>query len=242
MNNRGSHVGMILSLVIFVTFLVFLYTTLEPAIKIQKDKQALLDYLMVELIERFSADLTTGVISAKGGQESRNNCVEINYSKIGITNPEDVNLIVYDEGNNPISFRFEGINLILDKFGDKKEFFKIYYSEEPLNNFAESGTCEKGSQGDEVTVFGQIKTRKHIFKSKIINLLEEHSAGYSGLKQDLKIPSGSEFGFSLTYSNGTIIKTQEGNILTNVYGEEVPIQYMDEKANVNAGFMNVRVW
>lgn len=238
----GSHVGMMLSIIIFVTFLFFLYTTLEPIIKTQKDKEALLDYLQVELIEKFSSNLTSAVISAKGGHESRENCIEINHTEIGITNPEDVNVVVYDEINNPISFKFEGINLVIDKFGDKPEFFKIYYSEEPLDNSAGSSICGGILKGDEVALFGQIKTRKHIFESKIISSINEYDVGYDGLKEGLKIPSGSEFGFSFTYSDGAIISTDEKEVLTNVYAKETPIQYIDEKANINAGFISVRVW
>jgi hypothetical protein len=241
LNKRGSHVGMILSLVIFITFLVFLYTTLEPIIKTQKDKGALLDYLQIELTEKFSADLTSIVISSRGGDDGKDNCIEINYNEIGIENPANISVVIYDEFNNPIGSNFEEVNLIVNKFDDKKEFFKIYYSEEELNNSAEFNVCQKIIGSGEMT-FGQIKTRKHIFESKIISLINEYDKEYGGLKEELKIPLGSEFGLSFTYSNETVIETSEGDILTNVYSEEVPIQYIDEKASTNAGFMSVRVW
>ena len=59
MNKRGSHVGVILSFAIFITFMVFLYFIIEPAIRIQGDKQNILDNLERELLEKFSANLTT---------------------------------------------------------------------------------------------------------------------------------------------------------------------------------------
>ena len=62
-NKRGSHVGIVLSFVIFVTFLAFLYTIIEPTIKIQQDKESLLNYLKIELMETFSADLTSTSIT-----------------------------------------------------------------------------------------------------------------------------------------------------------------------------------
>jgi hypothetical protein len=54
---------MILSFVIFVTFLVFLYSALEPAIKTQKEKDSLLDFLEVEIINNMTRDLTVSIVN-----------------------------------------------------------------------------------------------------------------------------------------------------------------------------------
>ena len=50
-SKKGSHVGVVVSFVIFVTFLVFLYTIVQPATVREKDRQYLLDYLTLNLIE-----------------------------------------------------------------------------------------------------------------------------------------------------------------------------------------------
>ncbi len=50
MNKRGSHVGMMISFVIFITFLVFLYSILQPVIKTRQDKELVLDSLKTELL------------------------------------------------------------------------------------------------------------------------------------------------------------------------------------------------
>jgi len=62
LSKRGSHVGFILSFVIFVLFILFLYTTIQPAIKIQKEKTLFIDYLKDVLVENFTVNLTTMTI------------------------------------------------------------------------------------------------------------------------------------------------------------------------------------
>jgi len=242
LNKRGSHVGMVLSFVIFVTFLIFLYSILEPATKTQKDKQALLDYLKIELIERFSADLTSATVSTRGGQENKYKCLEINYSILDIEDPQNISLVIYNETRGPVSFKFEGDYLIIDKFGDGQQFFKIYYSEEPLNNSAGASVCEGIIKSDEWATVGLIRTDEYIFETKIIDLINEYETSYGNLKNELNIPIGSEFGFSFTYTNKTVIGTSEKNVSTSVYAEEIPIQYIDREASVNSGFINIRVW
>ncbi len=62
MNKKGSHVGMMLSFVIFVTFLVFLYSVLSPVVKTEQDKKLVLDSLILEMVEILNSDYTGGSI------------------------------------------------------------------------------------------------------------------------------------------------------------------------------------
>ena len=58
-NKKGSHIGMMLSLAIFVTFVVFLFSILQPIIKTRQNKQLDLESLRTELVEMLGSDLTT---------------------------------------------------------------------------------------------------------------------------------------------------------------------------------------
>ena len=44
-NKKGSHVGLVLSFVIFVVFLIFMYPLVGPALETKGDKQYLLEPL-----------------------------------------------------------------------------------------------------------------------------------------------------------------------------------------------------
>ena len=59
MEKKGSHVGIMLSFVIFVTFLVFLYSVIQPIIKTGQEKKISLDSLKIELVIILDPDLTS---------------------------------------------------------------------------------------------------------------------------------------------------------------------------------------
>jgi len=141
-----------------------------------------------------------------------------------------------------LSSNFAGGYLYIGGFAEGKEFFKIYYSEESLNNNAEDiGSCARTVKEEEYTI-GLIRTTKYIFESRIIELINDSKSDYVGVKEELKVPIGNEFDFSFRYSNGTTIGTGEKTITTSIYAEETPIQYIDKKANTNPGFINIRIW
>ena len=68
-NKLGSHVGMIISFVIFITFIVFLYTVVKPAITTGEDKQTILSALEMQILENISANLTTATVQIKNNQD-----------------------------------------------------------------------------------------------------------------------------------------------------------------------------
>lgn len=243
-NKRGSHVGVVLSFVVFITFLIFLYSVMEPSIKIQKDKQSLLDYLERELIEKFSANMTIFTLTIK--EECSQNCIEIeNLMNVeGIT----TKMLVKNESESLCEAYISGegsSNLLIKRGDSENKFFKIYCSEE--SETLESSTIHPcGNLGEEDYAFGLTRMGGYIFETKITELIEVYGEiygeGYENLKEELKIPAGSEFGFSFTYSDGAVEGTEEKEVLTSVYVEEIPIQYIDEKANINSGFLNIKVW
>ncbi|KKL09843.1 hypothetical protein LCGC14_2561830, partial [marine sediment metagenome] len=76
-NRKGSHVGVVLSFMIFIAFLIFLYPLLiKPAIEANKSNQYLLDDLKTKLTEEVSAELTVSSVEANIG--TNQNCIELN--------------------------------------------------------------------------------------------------------------------------------------------------------------------
>ena len=73
-------------------------------------------------------------------------------------------------------------------------------------------------------------------------MINRYEIGYENLKDELKIPVGSEFGFSFTNRTSGVVGTEEKNISTSIYAEEIPIQYIDGEANINPGFISIKVW
>ncbi len=244
MKKRGSHVGMVLSFVIFVTFLIFLFSIVEPAIRMQRDKESLLDYLKIELIERFSADLTSASVTIN--KTLPQDCVKL----LDLVTELSIVPVVIVKGKLGKIFpnKIEGDDLKIDRGEEEIEefFFKIYYAEEleEVIGWTFDGECKSYDKDLEQYTIGLVRTDEYIFEKEVIKLIEQCGSeeGYDNLKDDLNIPSGSEFGFSLIYGNETRIGTEEKNISTNVYAREIPVQYVDREANVNSGFINILVW
>jgi hypothetical protein len=229
-NKRGSHVGIVLSFVIFVTFIIFLYSALEPAIKTDKNKQILSDYLEIELIKQFSANLTSAIIS-NDTDPSLFNCLKINSSEL---EGGGLNAIVKDREDNPVNSKSLTNSLEID--WTNEEFFKIYYSEE-----FQVGDYTCGSSHKSYNIL-TLKKGNYIFETKIKKIINYTDENYEKFKKELNIPLGSEFGFSFKNNSKDIIKTKEKDIYTNVYVREIPIQYYNSEAVIMSGSIELKVW
>lgn len=239
MNKKGSHVGVVLSFVIFVTFLSFLYLILEPPMRIQKGKESLLDYLKIELTERFSEDLTSASVTIE--KQLPQPCIELEnlVTELSITPV----VIVKDESGKIFPNEIDGDNLKIDREEDNDVFFfKIYSSEELEEGSGGTFTSCRLYAKDMGYTIGLVRTDVYIFEKKVIELIDAYKTDYQILKDELNIPLGNEFGFSLVYSNNTKIGTEEKGISRDIYAKEIPVQYVDGEANIDLGFLNIWVW
>ncbi len=231
MNKRGGHVGIVLSFVIFVTFLVFLYTITEPATRVERGKQDLLKFLKVELINNFTREMTKAIIDVESGKS----CIKIPTSEIDsaliglgvIGKDSDGNLINTFVENNKININWD------------EGLLELYFSEE----FSAGENLNCNSREFKVKL---VRTTEEIFENKIIELAEfinENKENYEAAKEVLKIPAGDEFGFIFEDSErNVIVETQEEEVTTNIFVEEIPIQYIDNQANKKPGFLKIKVW
>ncbi len=243
MYKRGSHVGVVLSFVVFVVFVIFLYSILEPTIKIPKDKQVLLDYLKRVLIKNVSAEMISSTMILNNSVNF--NCIKLKNltAEIGINNHS---IVKNEFGEISLSYISDRPNepndLLIDRYNNQNEFFKIYNSEEFIEiSEARINPCGALSIDNEYTL-GLIRKTEYIFETKIIRLKDYYENSYNKLKDELNIPIGVDFSFSFKNSSGVIISTKEKNLTTSIYAEEIPVQYVDNKANILSGFINIKIW
>lgn len=241
LNKKGSHVGFVLSFVIFVTFIIFLYSITSPVTRVETGKQDLLNNLEKSLSrELFQEDITTASISLDDSYILSNGagCIEIG----DIAGLENVNSVAKNETN----YKFDSLFNVKTKidWDGRSKFIKIFYSEElPQDAYNPSG-CSAVVQGSDYTL-GQVITQAYTFESKVINISNYINSGrenYTKIKEALLIPSGDEFGFKFRNASENEIGTEEGDITANVYVREIPIQYIDEEANIKPGFLSIKVW
>lgn len=232
---NGTHVGVIISFMIFVTFLFFLYAIVQPAIETRNEKQAPLDSLEREVLSEVSADLTTAsvFVDVPGG-----GCfvLENFITKTGI----DDNIIVINDFGTKFDSYIGVSGLIIDTSGSEL-LLKVRVSEE-FDEIGSSGApaCT-GVIEDDYTI-GLIKTKEHVFSSRMENLISVYDLGYSTARSLLKVSSDSDFGLSFTYDNGTVIRTKEINISRSIYAKDIPVQYIDDDANKVSGIINIKIW
>lgn len=230
-----SHVGVVLSFVIFVTFIIFIYIIVKPAVGTE-NKQNLLNYLKEVLIEKSSANLVSASVLIGEFPET---CVQL----VGFFDRVETGnrVIAKNNGGEVLNARISGQDLYVEK-NVGEIFLKIYGSEE--FDITETGTmsgCRYLSEGTQDYVLGLIRTKKNIFEKRIIHLIESYNNNYESLKEELNI-AGNEFRLGFTYANGTVVSTEEKEVLANVFINEVPIQYISKDAAREAGSLNVGIW
>ena len=235
LNRKGSHVGFVISFVMFITFVVFMYLILNSRIDFGQGKANSLEYVKGEIIERISGNLTSA--SAAITKENPQSCVQLRdfFLKAGIAN----RFIVRSDSGSILTASKSGDDLFVERNGNL--FFRVYGSGEfNLSSIGSLGSCQPLSEGSQYAI-GLIRDSKEIFESKIIGLFNNYTGDYEALKKDMKISTGDEFGFRFIYNNGTEIKTPEKNITINVYVERVPVQYIKTDAARESGFMDTIV-
>jgi len=246
-NRRGSHVGMILSFVIFITFIVFLYSVLRPAIKAGEEKQTTLDSIQKKIEDNVSTVFTSTSIQINSTLNPPTNCVKLRDFLVFMS-MDSLHIIVKNEldgleevSTGPRENESFGRDIIINRDDASKLFFRIY----SFSKFDEIGDANpepcsvitKGTYGISLTLRGRYMSEKSVYE-----LIEYYKSDYEKLKNALKIPPGTEFGFGFTQSNGTKINVGNAPKSASVYAGETPVQYVDDRANILSGFINIKIW
>ncbi len=228
MNKKGSQVGLILSVVIFIGFLIFLYVIITPAIIVEDDENSIANSLDLALRNQFEAPLTVLTLST----DLPVTCWRIQDSSLGIGNNH---FYIKDmDGNTLSASLFSNILYI----GSNVESLKIYYSPEEFN-YEEGGNCD-----DQENAFNidSVKNSTQYFETKIINLIHLTNENYGDVKKLLEVPIDHEFGFGFVYENGTKIETSSDSNAENIYVSERSINYISKDAKLSSGILRIKTW
>ncbi len=238
-NRRGSHVGMILSFVIFITFVVFLYVVVNPAVNTGEDKRTTLDYIDSQISKNVSAVLMTTSVEINSSSNPLEECIALK-SFLFYANISAPNIIVKNEEETVQETYDRMFDLIIVREDSNNRFFKIYQSIKFDRLDENLTTCSEIEEAGYK--IGTIQTSTYIFEKELYQLVGYYGTNYEALKTALKIPPGNEFGLGFTQSNGTRIEVGTAPSSANVYAEEIPVQYVDSQTNIQSGFINIRVW
>ncbi len=236
LNKRGSQVEVVISFVIFMIFIFFVYLLAQPSLKLEKKKSSL-EHLESALAEKAVENLTAVSVSISSSQD----CVEL--TDFFSTTESGNKIITRSDADSVLLSGISGQSLFVQRNG--VSFFRVYESDEfPVESGTMSG-CQALTQGNNYAL-GLIKTSRSIFETKIIKMIDSYNADYDLLKDELKIPSENDFDFSFTYNNGTEILTKnQGQVPTsniNIYSRSIPIVYTSKNAGTESGLLNIKMW
>ena len=240
-NKTGSHVGVIISFAVFITFLIFLFLILKPALEVNEEKEATLNNMGTLLLEYLNSELTTASIQINRNVGLSGNCVGFNQvDSINVTGLGGNNIFVKNSTNSKMKFDWQptGAKLLAENNGVNR-FFKVYASEGINSQENVLSGCQSIPKSSYTA--GIAKTEDGIFEQKILAAIQLYKTNYTALKQNIGISSG-EFGFDFVYNNGTILSTGETNQKTNIFAKEIPVNYLDTSLNSNAGSIIIKTW
>jgi len=227
-NKTGmSHIGFMLSFSIFVVFLIFAYTILWQENFFLEGKQSVIKNLEKNFIEEIKSNV---VIATVFENASGYDCVSFDASDF-----ENYSYYIVKE-NEQIVGAYKTENILKMEYDGTPTLFKVYFSD---SSFEGNTTSNSNCISSDIKY---IQKRKEIFEEKILETDDYYKSAYDYLKEDLKIPYERDFGFEFEYENGTIIKTEEKNILGEIYVEEIPIHYFDAGGNFLEGKIRLKVW
>lgn len=226
-NKKGSHVGIIISFGLFISFIVFMYTIMSPAVQTQKEQKALMANIKPEIVDMVSSNFTTMTV-----KNSSDSCIVINnynYSDMNST-------IVKDSDGNIVPSNVSGENLYIDA-SSGSEIYKIHSADVQLNtqSFSPSGcedSYERGINRKEIEVSSQ----------KTVNLINDYEENYEGYKDKLGVPNERNFGVDFIYNNESRIETETTNTTRNIYVKKFPVQYFTENAEKKGGYLRIKAW
>lgn len=238
-NKKGSHVGVMVSFAIFITFILFLYAIIQPVLNSQKDKESLSNNLEFAILNKISYDMTSASIFLEDNIGS--DCINLDgaKSKLGIGN----NIVAKDGAGTMLDAYLQNLasnDILIQGTTTSEDFINVYYS--PSLNVAETSSlsCVLLEEGEDYTI-GLVKTKKYLFEVKMRDLINEY-VNYGNLKSELNLPQSVDFGFGLVLSNGTTIETVQNEPVTNIYVQETPIEYVNLEGNIVLGHIKTKIW
>ena len=238
---RGSHVGTILSFVVFVSFIIFFYVISQPIISTQKGKDISLDNLKHFFREKLSTEVTELIIDVSETVPKpcvilRNIGGEFNIGDSVIAkNSKETILESYPSQRNSNSIVVERVSQDKRIQLSYSEDFKRQAEHNPI------GPCPNILEGPGYTM-RTILTNQRLSEKRIVENLFLYENDYDILAEELKVLKGDNFGFSFVYDNGTLIGTDESALNVEIKSEAITLLYVDQRGELKEGQLILKIW
>ncbi len=237
MNKRGTHVGIVLSFALFVTFMFFIFFVLEPSIKFNKGGEAFLDTIEANLITKLSDEL---VVVTLEKDNPILDCLKLTPTNINTFLDRDLiseNILAKNLDDNLVDSIYDENAFYFNSY--EETLFEVFISNsiEQVDNYEIPNSCQ--SQFTTKSISKDVL----ISEAKVFEIKQDYeSIDYDDLRNELGILSENDFGFDFEYNNGTVIRVGEPDNSNSVYVKQKSVIYFDVQGNKKPGFLRVKIW
>ena len=233
----AAHIEMIMTFVLFISLLIFVFAFINPAKRIEPSK-ALLEIVSYEIGKNSSINITT--ISIKLNYTPAASCFKINLLELGIDGIAVNNKItIRNSSDDSVKSSKTNSDLDIETSGD---FYKIFASED-FNAVPYSLSVCEAIKKDNITI-GQITTRKAMSYERMLRFSSGYSENYKTLKQSINFPAGNDFGFVLRDSSKNVLlqALEDKPESAIVISKEEPIDVVYENSTSIVAVLNIQAW
>lgn len=229
-NKKGfSHIEVVLSFVIFLGFLIFLFAIFNP-FKINNKSDVYIEITERAIMDNISTKVDFFTIKLN---ENANGCFYFTYG-LNLSN-----VVVKDNSYS----RTNASSILIDdkkriKIDGAGNFFYVYSNEGFVENNEKS--CSKELGGDEYNI-GLFRSYEMVSFSKLNSLTDNYNSDYLNLKKVMGLTK--DFSFNVRESSGNIILTTNKKApKTEVFARDEPIQLVYENGSFKYAILNIGVW
>ncbi|HTZ41844.1 MAG TPA: hypothetical protein VMC07_01390 [Candidatus Omnitrophota bacterium] len=249
-NKRGSHIDVILSFVIFVSFLILLYSLIQASVMGEQSKNSALDYLGNQIIQNLSSKNLTMISIYLSPQNSRP-CLALTgfMANAGISS---MRLVLKNSTGTTFPSYKSGNDLYIDmsQFQNSRLFYAYYSPDFNLISDNTLGTCNPAllvnPPNNPPNIYSisyeEPYTSSYVWGGDIISLINLTNNNYDSVKNGFNVAKTDNFRFDFIYQNNTKIG-MANNLPSSgsIYSKTLPVVYISGK-NLEAGQLIVSVW
>ena len=243
-NKKGAigHLEVVLSFVIFISFISFLLIVFNPLKMFSGQSTTALDLTEDKIIDKISTELIVNSVKIEPTlyNARQENCFSI---PLPLDNP-----VIVKDGDGVRVNAANKITYILfaksisTSNPDSKYFYKIYSAYEFIENIFDIANCYPLQPGDYI--LGVTRTYDVVSYTNLSGLFEDYEAGYGGLKDYFKL--NSDFNIEVRDSSGAIMNNFQTSGYTpkgiDVLARNIPIEILYETGELKPAILNIRVW
>jgi hypothetical protein len=229
---KGTHVGIVLSFVLFITFLTFMFALIKFPFSVEQRVENSIDLIKESLTDSVSSEITTIFISNSSIQAGED-CLRFSETSLNLAG---TNQVVKDKNMNTLNSKREGEYLYVDWVGSQP-FFKIFYTNLGFNNYS-TLVCINSANASVRNVY-QSET---ILESKIISKIYEYNNNYESLKSEMGVSNSNEFSFQFEYENKTRIGNMAPDLQKDIFLKSYLVDYLDLDGTEEKGEILIYLW